>query len=250
MNFIGIIPARYNSTRFPGKPLVDINGKPMIQRVYEAVEGSQLMSDVYVATDDTRIEDVVKNFGGNVVMTSPNHRTGTERCFEAFQKINKDGKYQPYDAVINIQGDEPYINTEQIKKIIYCFDDNRTLIATLIKQITDKEDLFNHNVVKVIKTTANKLIYFSRHPIPYSRDKAPSEWLEHTKYYKHIGIYAYKVSAFSTIVNLPESMLEKAENLEQLRWVENGFKIRFNYTMHDSISIDTPEDLEKIKQLK
>lgn len=265
MTFIGLIPARYASTRFPGKPLVDIAGKPMIQRVYE--QASQVLDHVCVATDDKRIEDAVKAFGGNVVMTSDQHRSGTDRCKEAYQKVVAE-KGQDFDVVINIQGDEPFINPEQIKSLMDCFSPRKdTLasrmqseesfakistneeivdIATLVKEIKSEDDLFDVNKVKVVKAISGKALYFSRQTIPYQRDVEKSDWLSKHKYFKHIGMYAYKTDVLMDIADMKPGELEKCENLEQLRWLENDLTIMTAETDYESVGIDTPEDLEKI----
>ncbi len=242
MKFLGIIPARYASTRFPGKPLVDMLGKPMIQRVYEQVSG--LLDEVCVATDDERIFDVVRNFGGNIVMTSTEHKSGTDRCQEAFTKIGK-----PFDVVINIQGDEPFIQQSQIELIKSCFEDENTQIATLVKPFSPDDDfetaVFNPNSPKVVLNKQNQAIYFSRSVIPYVRGKEYTEWLKNAVFYKHIGLYAYKSEVLEEITRLPQSALELAESLEQLRWIENGYTIKAGITHEETIGIDTPEDLEK-----
>jgi 3-deoxy-manno-octulosonate cytidylyltransferase (CMP-KDO synthetase) len=238
MKIIGIIPSRYASTRFPGKPLIDIKGKTMIQRVYEQTSKCTLLTEIYVATDDDRIYKHVKDFGGNVIMTSPSHSSGTERCFEVAANINSENE----DIIINIQGDEPYINPEQIEKLISCFDELSVEIATLIKRIILTEELLNPNVVKVVKSFMNDAIYFSRSPIPFVRGKEKEEWITETNFYKHIGIYGYKYSTLERIVNLSTGELEKAESLEQLRWLESGFKIKTKETDFENIAIDTPED--------
>lgn len=242
MKFIGIIPARYASTRFPGKPLANMNGKPMIQRVYEQVQG--VLDAVCVATDDTRIEEAVKAFGGNVVMTSDKHRSGTDRCFEAFQKVGKG-----FDVVINIQGDEPFIHPEQIQTVKDCFNDENTQIATLVKPFDPNGDfestLFNPNSPKVVINKNNEAMYFSRSIIPYIRGKKYTEWLPNHVFYKHIGLYAYRAHVLKEITQLPQSTLELAESLEQLRWLENGYRIKVGITNQETIGIDTPEDMEK-----
>jgi len=241
MKFLGIIPARYASTRFPGKPLADIAGKPMIQRVYEQVAG--LLDDIVVATDDDRIFQAVQDFGGKVVMTSPNHRSGTDRCYEALVKIGGN-----FDVVINIQGDEPFIKPSQIELLKACFEDEKTQIATLVKPFSadvDFEVLFNPNTPKVILNANREAIYFSRSVIPYIRGKQPADWLNSSVFYKHIGIYAYKSDVLGEITTLPQSSLELAESLEQLRWIENGYTIKAGITDEETIGIDTPEDLEK-----
>lgn len=242
MKFIGIIPARYASTRFPGKPLADMAGKPMIQRVYEQVE--TVLDAVCVATDDTRIETAVKAFGGNVVMTSDKHRSGTDRCYEAFMKVGNG-----YDVIVNIQGDEPFIHPEQIQTIKACFTNNSTQIATLVKPFRPSDDfekvLMNPNSPKVVINKNNEAMYFSRSVIPYIRGKQCSEWLVNHTFYKHIGLYAYRADVLKEITQLPQSALELAESLEQLRWLENGYKIKVGITEQETIGIDTPEDMEK-----
>lgn len=242
MKFIGIIPARYASSRFPGKPLADMDGKPMIQRVYEQV--IQAVDDVCVATDDERIEAAVKAFGGKVVMTSDKHRSGTDRCFEAYQKIGKG-----FDVVINIQGDEPFIHPEQIETIKACFTDDEIQIATLVKPFRTDDDfettLFNPNSPKVVVNKKMEAMYFSRSIIPYIRGKKYTEWLPNHTFYKHIGMYAYRADVLAEITALPQSTLELAESLEQLRWLENGYKIKVGITEQETIGIDTPADLEK-----
>jgi len=239
MNSIGIIPARFASTRFPGKPLVDIGGKTMIQRVYEQASKSKLQQ-VVVATDDERIRAAVEGFGGNVVLTDTAHQSGTDRCFEAYCTYNV-----PADCVINIQGDEPFIQPEQINQVLECFTNPLTQLATLIKLIQSEEELLNPNIPKVIKNNQEQAIYFSRHPIPFYRGLPPDNWLEQHRYYKHIGIYGYRTDILEQITQLPPSSLEVAESLEQLRWLENGFKIRTALTTYENFGIDTPADLEK-----
>ncbi len=241
MRFAAIIPARYASTRFPGKPLADMNGKCMIQRVYEQVK--KCISDVYVATDDNRIANAVTQFGGNAIMTSDKHRSGTDRCYEALTKING-----TFDAVINIQGDEPFIKPEQIKAIMACFDTPETEIATLVRPFTEDDGfdaLFNSNSPKVILNKKGEAIYFSRSIIPYIRNFKHTEWLKHHVFYKHIGMYAYRNDILKEITALPQTPLEIAESLEQLRWIENGYKIKVGITTQETIGIDTPEDMEK-----
>lgn len=243
MNILGIIPARYASTRFPGKPLVDIKGKTMIHRVFENCK--KTLSDVVVATDNGLIEKEVKQFGGNVIMTSENHKSGTDRCVEALNKYEKEtGK--TFDIVINIQGDEPFIYKEHLTKLINCFNDSKTEIATLISEIKSNEDIFNPNKPKVIINNHNYAIYFSRSPIPYLRGIEKENWYLHHTFYQHIGIYAYRSEILKKITKLTVSGLEIAESLEQNRWLENGFKIKTDITDKQSISVDTPEDLEDI----
>jgi 3-deoxy-manno-octulosonate cytidylyltransferase (CMP-KDO synthetase) len=247
MDFIGIIPARFASTRFPGKPLVNINGKSMIQRVYEQVK--LVLDDVYVATDDNRIADEVIKFGGKVVMTSENHQSGTDRISEALNNITKDTK-KHYDVVINVQGDEPFIQPEQIKQIISCFENKNTQIATLVKKIENNEEVFDTNKPKVIFDKNMKAIYFSRSPIPFVRNIEKQKWHLHSDFYKHIGMYAYKANILKELTQLPQSKLELAESLEQLRWIENDYTISVAITQFESFGIDTPEDLEKIVENK
>lgn len=247
MNFLGIIPARYASTRFPGKPLVDILGEPMIKRVYDKV--SSVMDTVYVATDDKRIFDAVKEFNGNVVMTSTNHKTGTDRCYEALEIISKTIK-DDIEIVINIQGDEPFLDTSHLTGLMDCFNDKETQIATLIKKIEEGEMLFNPNHVKVVFNKNNFALYFSRSPIPFIRNNEESKWVNTHSFYKHIGIYAYRKEILNQLTRLESSSLEIAESLEQNRWLENGYKIKVKETFIENISVDTPEDIEKIKRLK
>lgn len=240
MKFVAIIPSRYASSRFPGKPLADMNGKPMIQRVYEQVKKS--LPDVYVATDDQMIFDAVKSFDGNVVMTSSTHRSGTDRCNEAYNKIGKS-----FDVVLNVQGDEPFMLPEQIDLLKECFTDSSIEIATLIKPFSPKDGLSaltNPSSPKVVLSKESFAIYFSRSVVPYLRDVDPEEWLNKHVFYKHIGIYGYRTDVLSKITQLPAGILEKAESLEQLRWIENGFKIKTSITNHETVGIDTPQDLQ------
>lgn len=242
MKFIGIIPARYASTRFPGKPLADMHGKTMIQRVYEQVV--QTVDALYVATDDIRIEAAVKAFGGHVILTSEQHQSGTDRCYEAYRKTGSN-----YEIVINIQGDEPFIQPEQINLLKACFTQPDVQIATLVKPFDADGDfettLFNPNSPKVVLNKKNEAIYFSRSIIPYVRNEQHTQWLHKHVFYKHIGLYAYKACILKEIVALPPSSLEMAESLEQLRWIENGYKIKVGITHHETIGIDTPEDMER-----
>ena len=240
MKFIGIIPARYASTRFPGKPLADMKGKYMIQRVYE--QARKVLDNVCVATDDDRIFNAVKSFGGNVVMTSAEHRSGTDRCFEAYNRLGGNE-----DVIINIQGDEPFIKPEQIESLIACFDSPQTQIATLVRPFEATEGyeaLANPNSPKVILNDKNEALYFSRSVIPYRRGVEPQQWQEGFKYLKHIGMYAYRTGVLHRITDLPRGVLEQCESLEQLRWLENGFKVKVAETLSESLAIDTPQDLE------
>lgn len=241
MKFLGIIPARYASTRFPAKPLAILGGKTVIQRVYEQVAG--ILDDAYVATDDERIEAAVKAFGGKVVMTSVHHKSGTDRCYEAACKVGGD-----FDVVVNIQGDEPFIQPSQLESIKACFEDPTTQIATLVKPFTPEsgfDALENANSPKVVLNANMNALYFSRSIIPYMRGKEKDEWLAGHTYYKHIGLYAYRTEVLKEITSLPQSSLEVAESLEQLRWLENGYTIKVGTTDVETIGIDTPEDLER-----
>lgn len=242
MNIIGIIPARYESSRFPGKPLVDIGGKSMIQRVYEQAIKTTSLTDVFVATDDNRIYNHVLAFGGKAIMTDSVHQTGTDRCQEAFEKA-----FPSADYIVNIQGDEPFIKPEQIDLLANCLTAEKVEIATLIKKIEDEETLFNVNTPKVVITKQFFARYFSRQTIPYLRNIEQKNWLASHTFYKHIGIYAYRADVLKKITKLEASSLEKAESLEQLRWLENGFQIKVAVTDFETIGIDTPEDLEKIQ---
>lgn len=241
MKIIGIIPARYASSRFPGKPLVDIGGKSMIRRVYEQAKKAPSLSDVVVATDDDRIESHVKDFGGNVVRTLTSHQSGTDRCYEATQNYNASA-----DVVINIQGDEPFIHPQQIELVASCFTDKDTQIATLVKKIISDDELFSPNTPKVLLNSHMEAICFSRQAIPHIRGRSQAEWLRAFTFYKHIGIYAYRTSVLKEITSLEQSSLEIAESLEQLRWIENGYKIKVKVTDSESIAVDVPEDLEKL----
>ena len=242
--FAGIIPARYASSRFPGKPLVMIGGKTMIRRVYE--QASKALSRVFVATDDDRIYSEVSSFGGVAIMTSPAHQSGTDRCAETLDIIIREHALNP-DAVINIQGDEPFIRPEQISQLKECFSDPGVDIATLIRKVEPGDDIFNPNQPKVVINMAGDALYFSRAAIPFIRDSEKSEWSRKHLYYKHIGLYAYRSAVLRQLTVLSKSALETAEALEQNRWLENGFRIRTAVTQWESIGIDTPEDLEKAK---
>jgi 3-deoxy-manno-octulosonate cytidylyltransferase (CMP-KDO synthetase) len=244
MKFIGIIPARYASTRFPAKPLAVLGGKPVIQRVYEQVSG--IFDEAYVATDDERIEAAVKAFGGKVVMTSPNHKSGNDRCYEAFTKVGGG-----YDVVVNIQGDEPFIQPSQLEAVKACFEDPTTQIATLVKPFTTDDGfvaLENVNSPKVVVNANMNALYFSRSIIPYQRNADKQDWLAGHTYYKHIGLYAYRAEVLKEITSLPQSSLELAESLEQLRWLENGYTIKVGVTQVETIGIDTSEDLERAEE--
>jgi len=240
MKFIAIIPARYASTRFPGKPLVDIQGKPMVQHVYEKAVASGLFEKVIVATDDERIQQTVIGFGGAVVMTNSNHQSGTDRCGEVINLLEKE-----YDVVVNIQGDEPFIHQSQLEELTDLFKSTPAQIGTLKKRLSNVGDVFNPNVVKVVAGIDKRALYFSRNPIPYVRDSDQSDWLSKQQFFKHLGLYGYKSEVLKELVKLEPSELEKSESLEQLRWLENGYSIFISETHHESIGIDTPEDLKK-----
>ena len=241
MKFIGVIPARYASTRFPGKPMAMLGGKSVIQRVYEQV--SSVLDSAYVATDDERIRQAVEAFGGKAVMTSPDHKSGTDRIEEAVQKIGGS-----FDVVINIQGDEPFIQRSQLEEIIRCFDDDETQIATLGKPF-DKAQGFaaveNPNSPKIVVDNRGYALYFSRSVIPFIRGKETAEWMDHYPFLKHLGIYAYRTEVLHEITRLSQSSLELAESLEQLRWLQNGYRIKVGLTDVETVGIDTPEDLER-----
>ena len=242
MKVVGIIPARYASTRFPGKPLALIKGKPMIQRVYEQALKSKLDA-VVIATDDVRIADAVMDFGGQYVMTSPNHRSGTDRCCEALDLLKT-----KYDAVVNIQGDEPFIDPKQIDLLVDLIVRDDTPLASLAKRIDDEDELFSPNAVKVVVNQEGNAMYFSRSPIPFMRNVDRDEWLAKGRFYKHIGIYAYKADVLHQVAHMEPSALEQAESLEQLRWLENGLAIRMALSDAENISIDTPDDLHRAEQ--
>ncbi|MEZ5103420.1 MAG: 3-deoxy-manno-octulosonate cytidylyltransferase [Draconibacterium sp.] len=243
MKFIGIIPSRYESSRFPGKPLAMLGKKPMIQWVYENVE--KAIDHVWVATDDDRILNAVKSFGGNAIETLSTHQSGTDRCAEAARKLSTE---IDFDIIINVQGDEPFIKAEQIEVLKSCFNSDAD-IATLIKKIDSTEELFNQNRPKVVIDKQQNALYFSRSPIPFARGYEKEDWLKHHNFWAHIGMYAYKADVLQKITKLEQGILEKTESLEQLRWLENGYKIKTAETNHQSIGIDTPEDLETALQL-
>ena len=248
MKFIAIIPARYASTRFPGKPLAMLGGKPVVQRVYERVAAE--FDAVAVATDGERIRDAVAAFGGRAVMTSPDHRSGTDRCREAYETLCRE-QGCTYDVVVNVQGDEPFISPSQIRALTACFDDERTDIATLVKPFAPSdgiEALENPNSPKVVIDNESRAIYFSRSVIPYLRGVERSEWLARHTFYKHIGMYAFRRDVLREVTSLPQSSLERAESLEQLRWLENGYKIGVGITDIETVGIDTPEDLARAEE--
>ncbi|MBQ6202655.1 MAG: 3-deoxy-manno-octulosonate cytidylyltransferase [Prevotella sp.] len=245
MKFIGVIPARYASTRFPGKPLAVLGGKTVIQRVYEQV--ASILGDMtFVATDDERIYNAVEAFGGRAVMTSPNHKSGTDRIEEAVRKIGGD-----CDVVINIQGDEPFIQKTQIEEIIRCFDDAETQIATLGKPFDKEQDFAaveNPNSPKLVVDNRGYAMYFSRSIIPFIRGKEKAMWMDSFPFVKHLGIYAYRTQVLHEITQLPQSSLEIAESLEQLRWLQNGYRIKVGLTDVETVGIDTPEDLQRAEE--
>ena len=238
--FVGIIPARYASSRFPGKPLAKLGDSPVIEHVVKRVE--KVLEEVYVATDDERIAEVVTGFGGRPIMTSPNHPSGTDRVMEAYLKSGSKA-----DVIINIQGDEPFIAEEQIRLLMSAFDDQNTQIATLARRFDPAagfDALFDPNLVKLVKDDKDFALYFSRSIIPYVRGKVWTEWLESAVFHTHVGIYAYRADVLERLTKLPQSSLEKAESLEQLRWLQNGYKIKVGITDTPTIGIDTPDDLE------
>lgn len=240
---LGVIPARYASSRFPGKPLIEILGKSMIQRVYEQAKKSTKLDEVVVATDDERIFNHVIKFGGNAVMTEVNHPSGTDRCFEALEKSGKN-----FDYVINIQGDEPFIDPSQID-LLASVCDGKTELATLMIPVDSHEVLFDTGEVKITMNNKHEALYFSREVIPHIKGIDKKEWHKHYNYYRHVGMYAYRADVLKKITKLEISSLEKAESLEQLRWLENGYKIKLAVTDFDSHCIDTPEDIEKVLRL-
>lgn len=246
MRFLGIIPARYGSTRLDGKPLLDIEGKSMIQRVYE--KAMQSMQTLYVATDDYRIEDEVKKFKGNVVMTSDQHNSGTNRCLEAYELISKE-RNESFDIIINIQGDEPMLDPEHLETLKNTFTDEYIMMSTLATPVVDPADLKNESEAFVVFDKNMNALYFSRSVIPYQRDIAKSRWAEKYTFYKHIGLYAYKPEALEIFAGLSPSVLEISEGLEQNRWLENGYAMKVGITDRPSTCVDTIEDLEKIRAI-
>ena len=241
MSFVVIIPARYASTRLPGKPLVDINGKPMIVHVLERARESGV-DRVIVATDHPDVAQAVEAAGGEVCMTRADHQSGTERLAEVVEKCG----FSDDTVIVNVQGDEPFIIPQQIESLISCFEEPTIQIATLAKPFEKNDDIFDPNKVKVVFSARNTALYFSRNPIPYCRGVERDGWLARTPYYKHVGMYAYRPQILKAVTSIPQGILEQAESLEQLRWLENGYTIAISITDHESIGIDTPEDLEKI----
>ena len=243
---LAIIPARYASTRFPGKPLALLGGKPVIQWVWDRVSAMPELANAVVATDDERIAEAVRSFGGKVIMTSSTHRSGTDRCGEVLAALEAQGNQ--YDIVINVQGDEPFVQPEQLQNLIACFTDTHTQIATLRTPITDSQELFNPNNVKVVCNLRGNALYFSRQPLPYLRGIHEDQWLKSHTFYKHVGLYAFRTDTLKEVTRLPQSPLEQRESLEQLRWLENGYTIRLGDSPHANVGIDTPEDLKAAEQ--
>lgn len=243
MKYIAIIPARYASSRFPGKPLADIDGKPMIQHVYERTR--RIFDHCCIATDDSRIIEAADGFGAPAIMTSPNHRSGTDRCAEALEKYETLSGIR-FDAGVNVQGDEPFISDEHLLAIIKAFSDGEAEIATLACPFKESDDIFNPNSPKVVLSRNGYALYFSRSVIPYLRGQDPAQWAARRAYLKHIGIYGYRTQVLREITRLPQGELEKAESLEQLRWLENGYRIKVETVSSETIGIDTPEDLQHL----
>ena len=241
LQFVGIIPARYASTRFPGKPLATLAGKPVIEHVYRRVV--EALGCAYVATDDDRIALAVERFGGQAVMTRADHKSGTDRIAEALEKTGRE-----VDVVVNVQGDEPSITTRQIETLCHCFDDEQTQIATLGKPFESMEAVENPNSPKIVTDLKGFALYFSRSVIPYIRGFEQTDWLSHFPYLKHLGIYAYRTEVLREITQLPQSPLEKAESLEQLRWLQAGYRIKVGITNEETVGIDTPEDLVRAER--
>ena len=241
MKFTAVIPARYASTRFPGKPLAILGGKTVIQRVYE--QAASVLSEVYVATDDERILSAVEAFGGRAVMTRADHQSGTDRIEEAVEKTGTQA-----DVIINVQGDEPFIQPSQIKTLMVLFDDPQTQIGTLGKRFDSMDAVSNPNSPKIVTDHRGFALYFSRSVIPFIRGVESDEWLSHYPFLKHLGVYAYRREVLAEVTRLPQGQLEKAESLEQLRWLENGYRIRVGLTDVETVGIDTPADLERAEQ--
>lgn len=241
MKFIAIIPARFASTRFPGKPLALLGGKTVIQRVYE--QALSVLPEAYVATDDERIYQAVESFGGRAIMTRTDHKSGTDRIEEAAEKISTDA-----DVIINIQGDEPFVQASQILTLQRLFDAPETQIGTLGKRFEEMDAVINPNSPKIVCDLRGFALYFSRNVIPYIRGREPQDWIDHYPYLKHLGIYAYRREVLRQVTSLPQSPLEMAESLEQLRWLENGYRIRVGLTDVETVGIDTPEDLQRAEE--
>ena len=243
---MAIIPARYASTRFPGKPLALLGGKPVIQWVWENVSAMPELACAVVATDDERIAEAVKGFGGRAVMTASTHRSGTDRCGEVVRKLREEG--QTFDVAINVQGDEPFVRQEQLRSLVDCFTDGEVQIATLKTAIHSTAELMSPNNVKVVCDLRGRALYFSRQPLPHVRGVEPEQWMEHHPYFKHVGIYAFRTETLEALVRLQQSPLELCESLEQLRWLENGYEIQVKETAVANIGIDTPADMALAEQ--
>lgn len=243
---MAIIPARYASTRFPGKPLALLGGKPVIQWVWENVSAMSELACAVVATDDERIAEAVKGFGGRAVMTASTHRSGTDRCGEVVRKLREEG--QAFDVAINVQGDEPFVRQEQLRSLVDCFADGEVQIATLKTAIHSTAELMSPNNVKVVCDLRGRALYFSRQPLPHVRGVEPEQWMEHHPYFKHVGIYAFRTETLEALVRLQQSPLELCESLEQLRWLENGYEIQVKETAVANIGIDTPADMALAEQ--
>ena len=243
---MAIIPARYASTRFPGKPLALLGGKPVIQWVWENVSAMPELACAVVATDDERIAEAVEGFGGRAVMTASTHRSGTDRCGEVVRKLREEG--QTFDVAINVQGDEPFVRQEQLRSLVDCFADGEVQIATLKTAIHSTAELMSPNNVKVVCDLRGRALYFSRQPLPHVRGVEPEQWLEHHPYFKHVGIYAFRTETLEALVRLQQSPLELCESLEQLRWLENGYEIQVKETAVANIGIDTPADMALAEQ--
>lgn len=243
---MAIIPARYASTRFPGKPLALLGGKPVIQWVWENVSAMPELACAVVATDDERIAEAVKGFGGRAVMTASTHRSGTDRCGEVVRKLREEG--QTFDVAINVQGDEPFVRQEQLRSLVDCFADGEVQIATLKTAIHSTAELMSPNNVKVVCDLRGRALYFSRQPLPHLRGVEPEQWMEHHPFFKHVGIYAFRTETLEALVRLQQSPLELCESLEQLRWLENGYEIQVKETAVANIGIDTPADMALAEQ--
>lgn len=238
---VAIIPARYASTRFPGKPLALLGGKPVVQWVWENVSALPELAGAVVATDDERIAEAVEGFGGRAMMTASTHRSGTDRCGEVVRRLREEG--QECDVAINVQGDEPFVQQEQLRALIECFADDEVQIATLKTTIRSTEELLSPNNVKVVCDLRGSALYFSRQPLPYQRGVESAQWVDSYPYFKHVGIYAFRTAVLEKLVCLPQSPMEKSESLEQLRWLENGYRIHVRETSVANIGIDTPADM-------
>jgi 3-deoxy-manno-octulosonate cytidylyltransferase (CMP-KDO synthetase) len=242
---LGVIPARYASTRFPGKPLVQIGGKSMVMRVYEQASKCREISHVIVATDDERIFSHVKEQGGEVMMTSGSHISGTSRLGEVVARLSEE-QSEPFRIAVNIQGDEPFIDPAQIRQVLSLFSHPEVMIGTLVKKITDTSDLHSPNVVKAVMGDNARALWFSRQALPYLRGTDPSDWIHHHDYYRHIGMYAFRTDILTALLALTEAPAERAESLEQLRWLSHGYSIHAAFTDIETLGIDTPEDLLKL----